>query len=77
MIKKYTLSFSSLELEQCYKQWIVDCHRIIYETTVAALSIYLVIHLANYNGNIIYLIATAIALCVELTILFFLRKYPL
>ncbi|CAD8155149.1 unnamed protein product [Paramecium pentaurelia] len=77
MIKKFSLSFISSELEYSFKKWIIEQYQFIYETTLATITIYLIINLINYNNDVIYIITTSISLCIELTILFFYQKYPL
>ncbi|CAD8200303.1 unnamed protein product [Paramecium octaurelia] len=77
MIKKYTLTFNSSELEQSFKLWVIDQNQIMYEITLSTLSIYLILNLINYTSNIIYLITTSVTLCLELTMLFFFRRYPM
>lgn len=77
MIKKFSLSFISSELEYSFKKWVIEQNQFIYETTLATITIYLIINLINYNSDVIYIITTSISLCIELTILFFYRKYPL
>ncbi|CAD8164988.1 unnamed protein product [Paramecium octaurelia] len=77
MIKKLSLSFISSELEYSFKKWVIEQNQFIYETTLATISVYLLINLINYTNDVIYIITTSISLCVELTILFFYQKYPL
>ncbi|CAK93313.1 unnamed protein product (macronuclear) [Paramecium tetraurelia] len=77
MIKKFSLSFFSSELEYSFKKWVIEQNQFIYETTLATITIYLIINLINYNNDVIYIITTSTSLCIELTILFFYQKYPL
>ncbi|CAK59913.1 unnamed protein product (macronuclear) [Paramecium tetraurelia] len=77
MIKKYTLTFNSSELEQSFNVWIIDQSQNMYEFTLATFSIYLILNLINYNQSIIYIITTSVTLCIELTMLFFFRRYPM
>ncbi|CAK73873.1 unnamed protein product (macronuclear) [Paramecium tetraurelia] len=77
MIKKLSLNFISSELEYSFKKWVIEQNQFIYETTLATISVYLLINLINYNNDVICIITTSISLCIELTILFFYQKYPL
>ncbi|CAD8117835.1 unnamed protein product [Paramecium sonneborni] len=77
MIKKYTLTFNSSELESSFKLWVIDQNQIMYEITLSTFSIYLILNLINYTQNVIYLITTSVILCIELTMLFFFRRYPM
>ncbi|CAD8106552.1 unnamed protein product [Paramecium primaurelia] len=77
MIRKYTLTFNSSELEKSFKLWVIDQNQKMYEITLSIFSIYLILNLINYTENIIYFITTSVTLCIELTMLFFFRRYPM
>ncbi|CAD8068252.1 unnamed protein product [Paramecium sonneborni] len=76
MIKKFSLNFISSELESSFKKWMIEQNQFIYQTTLATITIYLIINLITNNNDLIFIITTSICLCLELTILFFYQKYP-
>lgn len=49
----------------------------MYETTNLTFSIYLILNIVDSKESIYLLIVAAISLFIELSLLFFLKKYPL
>ncbi|KAM3138440.1 hypothetical protein pb186bvf_009526 [Paramecium bursaria] len=77
MIKKFTLTFISHELEKSYKIWMQPECQFRLNLTIGLLILYLTCFIIYYsqNNNIAGLISSIVTLSIQLTIAFFSNKY--
>ncbi|CAD8050056.1 unnamed protein product [Paramecium primaurelia] len=77
MIKTISLKFNSLEMEDAYKEWCFKNNQKRYQLLLCFISVYLVVMITEFNNtkSLLPLILSCIILSLELTLLFFIRKY--
>lgn len=77
MIKNLSLTFNSLEMEYAYREWSFNNNFYRFQIIFSFIGGYLIVMIIKFNGTntLLPLIISCISLCLELTLLFFIRKY--
>ncbi|CAD8043574.1 unnamed protein product [Paramecium primaurelia] len=77
MIKTFSLTFNSIEMEDAYKEWYFQKNQKRYQLLICFIIVYLAVMITQFNSTrtLLPLIISCIILSLEITLLFFLRKY--
>ncbi|CAD8143360.1 unnamed protein product [Paramecium pentaurelia] len=77
MIKNLSLTFNSLEMEYAYREWSFNNNHHRFQIFFSFIGGYLIVMIIKFNSTntLLPLIISCISLFLELTLLFFIRKY--